>query len=151
MSWVPRSGRQELAGCIWLGRYIDKARRHDALEAKRGDVLGDYLFGDNDYLDAQLLRFLAMTQTQIGNLIQDQLDDDEAARRILDAGHKTSADCTAFNRAFLRWNAPFLAMIDADENRRKSGPYTRLLKVFYNGVIVPPATLVYRLAGRRTR
>lgn len=40
-------------------------------------------------------------------------------------------------------------MIDADEDRLKGGLYASLLKAFYNGILVPPATLAYRLAGRR--
>jgi len=149
MKWTPRSGRAKLAGCVWLGRYFDKARRRETLGAKRGDLLGEYMLGKNDYLDAQLLRFLAMTDSQVCDLIRDEPADDDAAPRVLDAGGKTSAECESFNRAFQRRNAPFLAMIEADEDRLKGGLYASLLKVFYNGILVPPATLAYRLAGRR--
>ncbi len=117
--------------------------------AKRGDLLGEYMLGKNDYLDAQLLRFLAMTDSQVCDLIRDEPADDDAARRVLDAGGKTSAECESFNHEFHRRNAPFLAMIDADEDRLKAAFYASLLKAFYNSTLVPPATLAYRLAGRR--
>jgi hypothetical protein len=40
--------------------------------------------------------------------------------------------------------APFLAMMDADEGRRKPGPMTSFLRWFYNGVILPPTYAAFR-------
>jgi hypothetical protein len=122
MSWVPRySGRDQLAGCKWLGRLIDKGRQYQAAGVTPGEMLGDYMFGDKDYMDANLLRFLGLNDVQVCEIIRSEPDDERAARRILERSGRTAARCAAFNRAFVRANGLFLAMMDADEGRCKPG------------------------------
>jgi hypothetical protein len=150
MTWVPRySGRDQLAGCMWLGRLIDKGRRYEAAGVAPGEMLGEYMFGDHDYMDAKLLRFLDLKDAYICEIVRSEPDDERAAQRIIAHSGKTAAQCAAFNRSFLRANAPFLAMMDADEGRRKPGLGASLMKAAYNAVIFPLGILMYRNAPAR--
>lgn len=153
MNWVPRySGSDQLAGCVWLGRLIDKGRRYQAAGVAPGEMLGEYMFGDHDYMDAKLLHFLGLKDARICEMIQREPDDERAAEHIIALSGKTAAQCAAFNRSFLRANAPFLAMMDADEGRRNPGLSASLMKVAYNAVIFPLGILMYRSRyGKRSR
>ncbi len=134
---------------MWLGRMIDKARRYEAARVAPGEMLGAYMFGDNDYMDAKLLRFLGLNDAQICAIVREEPDDRSAAQRILERSGKTAAQCATFNRAFARRNAPFLGMMDADEGRRKAGLGSALLKLAYNAVVFPLGILMYRFAARQ--
>jgi hypothetical protein len=149
-SWMPRhSGRDIAAGCIWLPRLIDKGRRILEGEASGRDLLGTYLFGVNDPADSQLLRFLGMTNDEALEVLRQQPDDDEAAAELVRRSGRTPAECAAWSVKFSRQNGPFLAMMDADENRRPAGLGTTALRVVYNRIIMPPAYPIYRLQERR--
>lgn len=149
--WVPRSGSDRLAGCIWLGRLIDKARQYDSKGTAPGQMLGEYMYGDADYMDGKLLRFLGLHEEQISEIVRSEPDDERAAHRILERSGKTAAECDTFNRAFARVNGPFLAMIDIDEGRCKPGLAASILKSAYNALVFPLGVLMYRSASRKRR
>jgi hypothetical protein len=134
---------------VWLGRLIDKGRQYQAAGVTPGEMLGDYMFGDKDYMDAKLLRFLALNDAQICEIISSEPDDERAAQRILERSGRTAAQCAAFNRAFVLANAPFLAMMDADEGRCKPGLSATLKKAAYNAIIFPLGILMYRSGSRK--
>lgn len=145
-SWMPRPWNEELAGCVWLPRMLDKGRR--ALEGERQgqDLMNGYLFGDFDYADGRLLKFLRTNDARVRELLR-ELDDDEAVAKTLIRESERSADeIRAWNERFRVVNAPFIAMWDADEGRVKPGPGTTLLKLFYNFVLMPPVYLSFRIA-----
>ena len=132
---------------MWLGRLIDKARKYDSTGTAPGQMLGDYMYGDGDYLDGKLLRFLGLHDAQISEIVRGEPDDERAGQRILERSRKTSVECEAFNRAFARMNGPFLAMIDVDEGRCKPGLGTSLIKAVYNALVFPLGILMYRSAS----
>jgi hypothetical protein len=134
---------------MWLARLIDKARKYEAARVAPGEMLGEYMFGDNDYMDSRLLHFLGLNDAQVSEVVRDEPDDNRAAQRILELSGKMAAQCAAFNRAFLRSNAPFLAMMDADEGRRKPGIGTSLMTAAYNAVVFPIGILMYRSGARK--
>jgi hypothetical protein len=146
LNWKPkRSGYDEAAGCIWLGRLLEKARQAEGY----GDAaLGSYLFGDRDYLDARLLGFLRLTELDIRRIVRNEPDDQRAGQVVLQSAGKTSQDCAAFNRIFARRYGIFLAMLDADEGRRKSSLGTKIMQVTYNTVIFPIARIIYNRTRR---
>lgn len=135
---------------MWLGRLIDKCRHFQAASLQPGQLLGEYMLGANDYLDSKLLRFLGLRDDRIAEIVRDEPNDDRAASRIIEASGKSAAECDAFNRAFAKSNALWLAMIDADEGKRKPGIGTSLLKSTYNSVIFPMALRKYRSDSRQT-
>ena len=149
-SWVPRySGTDQLAGCMWLPRMIDKARRYEASGVAPGAMLGDYMFGNQDYMDAILLRFLGLEDTQICEVVHAEPDDERAARRIVELSGKTAADVAAFNRKLVRGSGLFMLMMDADEGRRKPGIGVNLMRAVYNTLIFPIGKLMYRSGPSR--
>ena len=149
-AWMPRhAGREAASGCVWLPRLIDKGRRVLEGDAAGRDLLGDYLFGVNDAADTQLLRFLRLTNEDVLAVLRRHPDDAGAAAELVRRSGRTPAECAAWSARFLRFNAPFLAMMDADEGRRAPGAGTTALRLAYNRVIMPPAYAAYRWAERR--
>ena len=147
---MPRhAGRERATGCVWLPRLIDKGRRVLEGQASGRDLLGDYLFGVNDAADAQLLRFLAMTNEDVLAVLRQYPDDNAAADELVRRSGRTPAECDAWSARFVRLLGPFLAMMDADEGRRAPGPGTTALRFIYNHVIMPPTYVAYRFAERR--
>lgn len=142
MTWCPPSGCDEIDGCIWLPRLITKARR--VLELGTGNTIGEYMFGDNDPADSELLRFLGLSSQQVLNVVGAENDDVVAAKRLLAMSRKTGAQCAKFTRRFRLMMAPFLAMMDADEDRMPPGLRTSLLRFVYNSIVMPPAYAYFR-------
>ncbi|MGA7202027.1 MAG: DUF5069 domain-containing protein [Candidatus Cybelea sp.] len=140
-TWKPqRSGYDELAGCIWLGRLLEKARRAEDC----GDAaLGSYLFGDRDYLDARLLSFLGLTELDIRRIVRSEPDDERAGQLVLQSAGKMARDVAAFNRHFVRRYGILLVILDADEGRRNSSLGTKVMQVTYNALIFPIARIMY--------
>lgn len=102
------------------------------------------MYGDNDFADGILLRFLGITDAQVLEAVRTHPDDAAAAERILVASGKTPEQCAAFNRRFLLLAGLFLPFIEADEGRAKPGLRTSFLRAFYNGVVAGPAIAVFR-------
>ena len=130
--WFPRSPFERLSNCIFLGRIIDKARR------KAGSLaIGEYMFGDNDYMDSRVLGFLRATASDVTAVIRAERNDEIAARTLVERSGRSSAELRRFNRRMLLLYGLVFAMFDADEGRM-SGPFAKLLAGFYNAVIYPP-------------
>jgi hypothetical protein len=151
-TWMPaHPGRDTAAGLFWLPRLIDKGRRVLAGEAAGRDLLGDYLFGVNDPMDAQLLGFLGLDNDAVLAVLRREPDDAAAAAEMVRRSGKTPDACAAWSARARRLNGPFLAMMDADEGRRPPGAGTTLLKLVYNGVVMAPTYPIYRWAEARRR
>ncbi len=151
-TWMPRhSGRDEAAGLVWLPRMIEKARRRLEGEVTGQDLLWPYMFGVHDPADRQLLRFLGMKNEDVLEVLRHEPDDAAAAAEIVRRSGRTPAECAAWNAQYLRFNAPFLAMMDADEARRPAGVSTSLLRWIYNRVVMAPSYPIYRRLERGGR
>lgn len=141
LAWKPRySAHDSLVDCVWLGRLLDKAR------AARNHTLGEYLFGERDYLDAKLLHFLGLSDADIMDIVISEPDDEQAAQLVLQRANKSPDECIGFSRRFIRKYGTFLAMLDADEGRRRPTFGTRLMKVIYNLAVFPLARALYHRA-----
>lgn len=144
-TWMPRhSGRDAAAGLVWLPRMVEKARRRLEGQVIGQDLLWPYMFGVHDPADRQLLTFLGVHNDDVLDVLRHEPDDAAAAAELVRRSGRTPAECAAWNARYLRLNAPFLAMMDADEGRRPAGVSTSLLRWIYNGVIMAPAYPVYR-------
>lgn len=143
--WVPRPWSDQLAGCTWLPRMLDKARRALASQRQGRDLMGGYLFGDLDYADGQLLKFLGANETQVLELVAQEEGDTAVAEQLVRQSGHTPQEIEAWNKRFRRANAPFIAMWEADEGRRQPGIGTSLLRFFYNFVLMPPAYAAFRI------
>lgn len=150
--WVPpHAGREALAGLVWLPRLIDKGRRVLEGQVIGRDLLGEagYLFGVNDVVDGDLLKFLGLTNDDVLEVLRREGHDAGAASELVRRSGRSAAECATWSARPLRSGRPFLAMMDADEGRRPPGVGTTLLRFVYNGVIMPPTYLVYQRAERR--
>jgi hypothetical protein len=150
-AWTPRSGREALAGVAWLPRLLDKGRRRLAGERAGTDLLGAYLFGDHNFTDGQLLRFLRLTGDDVLAVLRREPDDAAAAAELVRRSGRTPRELAAWSARFGRTQGLFLAMMDADEGRRPPGPGTALLRGALNTLIAPPMAWLYRRAARRRR
>ena len=147
MNWCPTSGYEKIDGCVWLPRLISKARR--VIETNSGNRFGEYMFGQNDPADAELLRFLGMSAAQVLDVVRAECDDRAAAARVLALSAKTREQCERFSRKFRRSMGVFLAMMDADENRLPASVRTAVLRFVYNRVVMPPAYAYFQWMERR--
>lgn len=147
---MPRPWNAELMGCIWLPRLLDKGRR--VLESRRQgqNLMNGYLYGDLDYADGKLLKFLRTNDARVLELLRES--DEVVAQTLMREGRRSADDVLAWGLRFRKLNAPFIAMWDADEGRRKPGVGTTALKLFYNYLLMPPVYLGFWIAeGLRQR
>lgn len=146
MRWTPRSGYETLHGCIWLPLLLDKARR---VAAGSGHLIdGEWMYGDNDFADGILLRFLGVSDAKVVEIVRAQSDDAAAGAQLLAIGGKTPAQIAAFNRRFRLAAGAFMPLIEADEGRAAPSPWTNALRALYNGVIAGPAIAVFKWMQR---
>jgi Domain of unknown function (DUF5069) len=151
-NWMPRPWNAELMGCIWLPRMLDKGRQ--ALESKRQgqNLMNSYLFGDFDYADRKLLKFLRTNDVRVLELLCELKNDEAVAQTLMSKSGRSADEITAWCKRFRTFNAPFIAMWNADEGRREPGVGTTVLKLFYNFLMMPPVYLGFRIAeGLRQR
>lgn len=147
-NWMPRSWNAELMGCIWLPRLLDKGRQ--ALESERQgqDLMNGYLYGDFDYADGKLLKFFRTNDARVLELLRKLNEDEAVAQALIGESGRSAEEIRAWSTRFRTINAPFAAMWDADEGRRKPGIGTTLLSLFYNYLMMPPVYLGFRIAER---
>lgn len=142
MGWIPRSGRDSIAGFVWLPRLLDKARRCEA--SPTGRLVDGYLYGDNDFIDKQLIMFLRTDDETISTLVRENADDADVARILVERSGRSQAECDTFNAAFRRKNFNFV-LVEADEGRLGPGFKATALKFIYNNMVMP---IVYPMFKR---
>lgn len=147
-NWMPRPWNAELMGCIWLPRMLDKGRQ--ALESKRQgrNLMNSYLFGDFDYADGKLLKFLRTNAAHVLDLLRELNDDEAVAKRLTTESGRSADEVQAWCKRFRTINAPFIAMWNADEGRREPSVGTSLLRLFYNYLMMPPVYMIFWIAER---
>ena len=138
--WIPCSAQDELAGLPWLPRLLEKARRFEAGRAAGVDLMNGYLYGDNDFIDAQLLRFLHATDAAVSALVNEHPDDADVARILIQRSGRSDDEVRRFAKRMRRQNFNFV-LTEADEDRLGNGLGARLMRFAYNRVIMP---IVYR-------
>jgi hypothetical protein len=144
MGWIPCSGRDSAAGLVWLPRLLEKARRSET--SPQGRLVEGYCYGDNDFIDKQLIAFLRTDDAAISALVREHPADADVAKIIVERSGRSAAECEAFNRSFRRRNFDFV-LLEADEGRLR-GLKGAILKFVYNGLIMP---IVYRMFKRDER
>lgn len=105
--------------------------------------MGEYMFGQYSYFDIRMLRFLRANERTVCEMVRDDADDESVARRLIAASGRSAAEVRAFNRRFGTTYAIIFRMIDADEGRI-GGPLGSVLRSLYNGIIFPPAAVLFR-------
>jgi hypothetical protein len=144
MAWIPCSGRDSAFGLVWLPRLVEKARHCAGADGRLAD---GYCYGDNDFIDKQLIAFLRTDDATVSALVQEHPADADVARILVERSGRSPIECSAFNTAFRRRNFDFV-FVEADEGRLGSGFKSMLLKVLYNNLVMP---IFYRLFERDER
>src|ERR1700694_3976393 len=106
MGWIPRSGRDSVAGLVWLPRLLEKARRCEA--SPGGRLVDGYCYGDNDFIDKQLIAFLRTDDVTISALVREHPDDADVALILVERSGRSPLECSAFNATFRRKNFDFV-------------------------------------------
>ena len=132
MGWMPRSGRDSIAGLSWLPRLLDKARH---CETSNGRLVDGYCYGDNDFIDKQLIAFLRTDDATVSQLVREHSDDADVANILVDRSGHSRAECEAFDRKLRRKNFDFV-LLEADEGRLPPGFKATSLKFLYNNVVM---------------
>lgn len=147
--WNPCRWNSQLENCLWLPRMLDKGRRY--LESQQHQIgkdhLNGFLFGDLDFSDWRLLRFLRTNQDRVCELLTEFDSDQKVASQLLKESGKTSDEVHRWNRKFYLINCIFIPLWDADEGYRKPGVTTEIIKIFYKFLIMPPIYLAYRISS----
>ncbi|HEY5893535.1 MAG TPA: hypothetical protein VIT91_09920 [Chthoniobacterales bacterium] len=125
---------------------LDKGRRYIQSREKGHDLLNGFLFGDVDFSDWRLLRFLRTNERRLCQLLKESQSDELVANTLIAESGRTADDIAHWNRRFPVVNVLFIPMWNADEDHRQSGPFTEVIKVLYNWVVMPPVALVYRIS-----
>ncbi|TAM60889.1 hypothetical protein EPN52_03990 [bacterium] len=146
--WEPCSGLESFGELVWLPRLLQKARRSEESRSAGRDLMNGYLFGDNDFIDRCLLRFLRIDDTAVRGFAREHSDDSAAMRAILQHSGRSEGERAEFSRRLRRQFLNF-CMLEADEGRLQPAPLAALVRLLYNGLIVPPATLLYQWAERK--
>jgi hypothetical protein len=123
---------------------LQKARRAET--SPEGRLVEGYLYGNNDFIDKQLIAFLRTDDTAISALVREHPADADVARIIVERSGRSASECEAFNRAFRRRNFDFV-LIEADEGRLR-GFKGAVLTFVYNRLLMP---IFYRLFARDER
>ena len=89
-----RPSNDRVAGLVGLARMIDKARGHTA------GTIGEFKYGDDSGLDAEVLGFINMKPDEFARAAG-ELDDDALGKLALDRARKGQAAIAAFNEEHL--------------------------------------------------
>lgn len=136
--WFPRSPFYRVSNCVFLARIIDKARR-----TVSGLPVGEYMYGDNDYMDSRVLKFLGLSASDLNAIVRVQPDDETVGRILIDKSRKSPKQIARFTLRMLLTYGVVFAMFDADEGR-ETGTLAKALAGFYNHVIYPPFAKKFR-------
>jgi len=141
MSWIPCSGLNTMAGLVWLPRLLEKARRTES--SPNGRLVDGYCYGDNDFIDKQLIAFLRTDDATISALVKELPADTDVARILVEQSGRSAAECAAFSQAFRRKFFNFV-FLEADEGRLAPGLKASTVKFMYNNVLMPAIYWMFR-------
>ena len=147
MSWVPCSGLDSAAGVVWLPRMLQKARR--CLASPDGRRVGEYLYGDNDFIDREVIAFLRTDDETISALVRENPSDADVARIIVERSGRSASECAAYSASLKRKFFNFI-MIEADEGRMR-GFKAAIVKFLYNKALMPVVYVMFRRDERKRK
>lgn len=147
MAWTPRPANERIENVIWLPRLIDKARRYVALGCT-SRLFEGYCYGNNDFMDVKVFRFLRCSDETLTALVQEHADDATVARMLVERSGRTPEACAAFSERLGR-SLSQLPLTDADEGILSPGFKRTAINLLYNAVILPIFYAQFRAAERK--
>jgi hypothetical protein len=148
MTWIPCSGLDELEAMPWLHRLVQKARRYEAGRAVGTDLMDGYMFGDNDFIDKQVLAFLRTDDTAVLARVREHDDDAVVASSLVAESGRSESERRTFGVRLRRRLLNFV-FLDADEGRLPPGVRTRLWRFAYNRLLMPVVSRQFAAAERK--
>ncbi len=148
--WMPCSGLETVDGMAWVKRMAQKARRAQQSRASGTDLMNGYLYGESDFYDGRVLRFLGVTDTEFSADVCSEADDEAGVRRVLAKTGRTETERREFSANLERQLKAF-PIIDADEGRLPPGFRTSALKFLYNSLMMPIVHVIFRRAEQKRR
>ena len=148
MNWTPCSGLDSEAGLVWLPRLLQKARR--CLTSPDGRLVDGYCYGDNDFIDKQLIAFLRTDDETISALVREHASDAEVARILVEQSGRSASECEAYSKALKRKFLNFF-FLEADEGRLPRGFRSSLIGFLYNRVMMPAVYVMFRRDERNRK
>jgi hypothetical protein len=115
-----------------------------------GLPIGEYMYGDNDYMDSRVLKFLRLSAADLNAVVRAEPDDDVVARILIERSGQSPKQVAWFTRRMLLTYGAVFAMFDADEDR-KTGALAKMLAALYNRVIYPPFAKKFRRDEARAK
>ncbi len=150
MAWTPCSGLETVDGMVWIKRMAQKARRAKESLDSGTDLMNGYLYGENDFADSKVLRFLGLSDAQFADEIYSEPDDEAGARRALARSGRSPEECAEFSAKFRKSLNDF-ALLEADEGRVPPGLKASAIKFFYNAIMMPIVYVVFRRAEQKRK
>jgi hypothetical protein len=146
MAWIPCSGRNSVAGLVWLPRLLEKARHCEG--APGGRLVDGYCYGNNDFIDKDVIAFLRTDDAAISKEVRAHPLDADAARVIVERSGRSAAECAAFSAKLSKKFFNFV-MLEADEGRLSPGAKATLVAFLYNNVMMPIVYPMFRHDERK--
>ena len=148
MGWVPCSGLDSVEGLVWLPRLLEKARRCET--SPDGRLVEGYCYGENDFIDKDLIAFLRTDDATISALVREHPADADVAKILVERSARTPAECAAFSASLRRKFFDFI-MLEADEGRLPPGPKAAIVKFAYNALLMPAVYWMFRRDERKRK
>ena len=146
--WIPCSAFETKREMLWLPRLVEKARQYrQSLDTGR-DCMNSYLFGNNDVIDAEFLRFLRIDDRDVLALVRKHPSDDAVIEIIVARSELTPDQRSALSARMRRKYFNF-ELTEADEGRTSPGLRRSLIRFFYTRLMMPMLTMMYPRAERK--
>ena len=148
MNWMPCSGLESEAGMVWLPRMLQKARR--CLISPDGRLVDGYLYGDNDFIDKQVIAFLRTDDETITALVRENPSDADVARILVERSGRSAGECAAYTASLKRKFVNFF-FLEADEGRLWPGFRASVIRFLYNKALMPIVYFAFRRDERNRK
>ncbi len=127
---------------------LQKARR--CLTSPDGREVDGYLFGDNDFIDKQVIAFLRTDDETISKLVREHSSDAEVARILVERSGRSASECAAYSGSLKRKFMNFF-FLEADEGRLGPGFKSSAIKFLYTKALMPVVYLMFRRDERNRK
>ncbi len=142
MTWIPCSGLETAEGLVWLPRLLQKARRCQS-QSTSSRLTDGYCYGQNDFIDKFLLRFLRTDDSAVSALLRQEADDAVVTRALVEQSGRSPQECRQFSNKMCKLSFNF-ALLEADEGRMQPGMKRALIRGFYNRLMMPIVYAMFR-------
>jgi len=127
---------------------VQKARR--CLTSLNGRAVDGYLFGDNDFIDKQVIAFLRTDDDTISALVRENPSDADVARIIVERSGRSAGECAAYSASLKRKFLNFF-FIEADEGRLGPGLKSSVIRFLCNNALMPVVYLMFAHDERKRK